>query len=44
MEGLTTREINIIALVLVYFFTMGGIFWKITMPKKRKPTKKKRKS
>ena len=39
MEGLTTREINIIALVLVYFFTMGGIFWKITMPKKRNSTK-----
>ena len=39
MEGLTTKEINIIVLVALYLFTMGGIFWKITMPKKRNSTK-----
>jgi len=33
MEAYTTEQINIIILVCVYMFTVGGIIWKMSKPK-----------
>jgi hypothetical protein len=34
MEAYTTEQINIIILVGVYLFVMGGLIWSYTKPKK----------
>jgi len=33
MEAYTTEQINIIILVGVYMFIVGGIMWKMSKPK-----------
>jgi len=33
MEAYTTEQINIIILVGVYMFIVGGIIWKMSKPK-----------
>ena len=34
MENFTTEQINIIILIGVYMFLVGGLFWKMANPKK----------
>ena len=43
MEGLTTKEINVIILVGIYLFIMGSMFWKMAMPRDWDSVKKRRK-
>ena len=42
MEGLTTREINITILCVLYLFIMGWYFWHISKPRDWQSAKKKK--